>query len=87
MFLFKSIPFSVEKKDYEVKVFYNDTLVNILVFHNKYPANGFRRHGNLPGNHSVESLLNGEAVEEIVEEARQDTVERMWERVLEASAP
>ena len=86
MFLFKSISFTFENKDYEVKVFHNDTLINILVFHNSYPVNGFRHQINISKNLSVNKLLKGETIDEIIEIARKDILEKRWERLLQVTA-
>ena len=86
MFLFKSIPFTFENKDYEIKVFYNDTLINVLVFHNNYPVNGFRHQIKVSKNLSVKELLKPEIIDEIIEIARKDIFEKRWERLLQVPA-
>lgn len=85
MILFKSIPFTFEDKDYEIKVFYNDTVINILVFHNNYPVNGFRHQIKISKNLSVQELLKLDVIDEIIEIARKDIFEKRWERLLKAS--
>ena len=85
MILFRSIPFSFEDKDYEIRVFYNDTLINILVFHNNFPVNGFRHHIKISKKLSVKKLLKLNVIDEIIEIARKDIVEKRWERLLKAS--
>jgi len=85
MILFKSIPFTFEDKDYEIKVFYDDTVINILVFHNNYPVNGFRHQIKTSKKLSVQELLKGEVIDEIIEIARKDIFEKRWERLLKAS--
>ena len=85
MILFKSIPFTFEDKDYEIKVFYNDTVINILVFHNNYPVNGFRHQIKISKNLSVQELLKLDVIDEIIEIARKDIFEKRWERLLKTS--
>ena len=67
MLLFKSIPFTFENKAYEIKIFYNDTIINVLVFHNNYPVNGFRHQIKISKNLSVKELLKSETIDEIIE--------------------
>ena len=86
MFLFRSIPFTFENKDYAIKIFYNDTLITILVFYNNYPVNGFRHQIKVSKNHAVKELLNRETIDEIIEIARKDIVEKRWERLLQVPA-
>jgi hypothetical protein len=85
MILFKSIPFTFEDKDYEIKVFYNDTTINTLVFHNHYPVNGFRHQIKISKKLSVKELLERNVIDEIIEIARKDIFEKRWERLLKAS--
>jgi hypothetical protein len=83
MLLFKSIPFTFENKDYAIKVFYNDTVINILAFHNNYPVNGFRHQIKISKNLSVKELLKRKIMDEIIEIARKDIFEKRWERLLQ----
>ena len=85
MIKFKSIPFTFEDKDYEIKVFYNDTLINILVFYNNFPVNGFRHQIKISKKLSVKELLKVNVIDEIIEIARKDIFEKRWERLLKAS--
>ena len=85
MILFKSIPFTFEEKDYVIKVFYSDTLINILVFRNNYPVNGFRHQIKISKDLSVKELLRRNVIDEIIEVARKDIFEKRWERFLRTS--
>lgn len=86
MFLFRSIPFTFENNYYEIKIFYNDTLITILAFHNNYPVNGFRHQIKISKNHAVKEVLHRETIDEIIEIARKDIVEKRWERLLQVPA-
>ena len=86
MFLFRRIPFTFENKNYEIKIFYNNTLITIVVFHNNYPVNGFRHQIKISKNHQVKELLNRETIDEIIEIAKKDIVEKRWERLLQVPA-
>ena len=83
MLFFRSILFTFENKEYEIKVFYNDTLINILAFHNNYPVNGFRHQIKISKNLSSKELLKQKALDETIEIAKQDICEKRWERLLE----
>ena len=85
MIFFKSSLFTFEGKDYEIKVFYDDTTINTLVFHNNYPVNGFRHLIKLSKRLSVKELLERNVIDEIIEIARKDILEKRWERLLNAS--
>lgn len=41
MTLLKKIPFSFEGKFFEIRILLDDNTINIVVFHNNHPANGF----------------------------------------------
>ncbi len=84
MILLKNIPFTFEEKNYEIKVLYNDTLINVVAFHNNYPANGFRHHIKVPGDFSVQEIVQQDVINELVEIAKTDICERRWERLLES---
>lgn len=84
MNLFKKIPFSFEEEDYEVRVYYDDDKINLLVFRDNYPVNGFRHLINIPKNSSRDSFLKSDVIEELVQVAKQDVLEKRWERLLNA---
>ena len=85
MIFFKSVPFTFEDKDYDIKVFYNDTTINTLVFHNNYPVNGFRHLIKISKKLSVKELLELNVIDEVIEIARKDIFEKRWERLLNVS--
>ena len=86
MILFKNIPFTFEDKDYEIKVFYNDSLITVLVFHNNYPVNGFRHQIKISKKRSVKELLKLNVLDEIIEIARKDILEKRWERLVKTGS-
>jgi hypothetical protein len=85
MLLSRSIPFTFENKEYEIKVFYNDTLINILVFLKNYPVNGLRHYIKISKNLSVKMLLERKVIDELVDLAKKDILEKRWERLLQTS--
>ncbi|MFC1561654.1 hypothetical protein ACFL4Q_01495 [candidate division KSB1 bacterium] len=81
MILHSKSPFSFNGKDYETRVYNNDTQVNIVVFSNGYPLNGFRHQIKVPKNISVNELLKREVVGELIEISKHDIHEKRWERL------
>ena len=81
MILHSKSPFSFNGKEYETRVYYSDTLINIVVFYNGYPLNGFRYQTKVPKNTSVNELLKREVIGEIIEISKHDIHEKRWERL------
>ena len=81
MNLFKKLPFSFEDEDYEVRIYFDDTLITVISFKNNYPANGLRHQIKLSKKQSAEELLNSEVIGEMVEITKGDIIERRWSRL------
>lgn len=81
MILFKTFQFSFEEKEYEIRVYYNDELINVVAFYNNYPANGFRHQIKVSKKLSVNALLEKDVINEFVEISKKDILERRWERL------
>lgn len=82
MILHKEIPFSFEEKDYKIKVFYEENLINIVAFRKNYPANGFRHQIQIPKSVSTEKILESDAVKDYVELCKKDISAKRWERLI-----
>jgi len=82
MILFKTIQFSFEEKEYEIRVYYSDVLINVVAFYNNYPANGFRHQIKVSKKVSMNELLEKDVINELVEMSKKDIMERRWERLL-----
>ena len=82
MNLFKKNSFTFEEKAYDIKVFYNDTLITVMAFHNNYPANSFRHQITVSKKDPVERLLENEVIDEMIEVSKRDIIERRAERLL-----
>ena len=82
MILFKKIPFTFAEKDYEIRVLHNDIMINVVVFHNNYPANGFRHQIKVSKKLSMQKLLEQNVIDEIIEIAKSDICENRWEKLL-----
>ena len=83
MILYKAIPFTFDGKDYEVKIFHDENLLNVVAFKNNYPANGFRHQIKFPKSASVKKMLGHEVIDEYVEMCKKDISEKRWERLME----
>ena len=82
MDLFKKIPMTFEGKDYEIRVLYDDTTINVAAFLNNHPANCFRHQLKIPKNFNVKRLLRTDAVKELVEVSKNDIIEKRGEKLL-----
>jgi hypothetical protein len=82
MHLFKKVPFSHEEKSYDIKVFYSDTLITVVAFHNNYPVNSFRHQITVSKKIPVRKLLENDVIDEIIQVSKRDIVERRSERLL-----
>lgn len=82
MELFKKMPFSFEGEDYEIRAHYRDRLITVAAFRNNYPANGFRHEIRFSNELASPDFLQSEVVEELLETAKKDVLEKRWERLL-----
>lgn len=82
MILFKKIPYTLDDKKYEIRVLYDEAMINIVVFHNNYPANGFRHQVQIPKRYDVKKILKTKAIQEIIEIAKSDIIENRWAKLL-----
>jgi hypothetical protein len=81
MKLFEKIPMTFEGKAYEIRVLYDKDTVNVAVFRNNFPANGFRHQIKIPGKCRVEGILEKGAAAELVEMSKRDITEKRWEKI------
>lgn len=81
MKLFKKIPIRLEAKEYELRVLYDNTTINVVAFQNNHPANGYRHQVQLPKNCNVNGLLKKYPVNELVEVSKADLTEKRWEKL------
>ena len=81
MMLFKKIPITFEEKDYEIRVLYEDTTINVVTFFNNYPADGYRHQIQLPKKCNVQGVLDQDIVNELVEMCKNDIVGKKWEKI------
>lgn len=81
MKLFKKIPMRFEEKGYEIRVLYDDTMINVVAFLNNHPVNGYRHQVKLPKNCNLQGLLEKYPVNELVEISKNDITEKRWEKL------
>ena len=82
MILLRKIPFSYEEKNYEIRILYDDTLINVVAFYNNHPVNGFRHQIKFSKKSPVEKLLDHEVINELIDMSKNDICENRWERLL-----
>ena len=81
MIQFKKIPMAFEGKEYEIRVLYDDTTINVVAFLDNYPANGYRYQIKLPKRCDVKGMLEKHSLKELVEKSKNDIVEKRWEKL------
>ena len=82
MELFDSIPYTVENKDFEIRIFYDDATINVVAFLNGYPANGYRYQIKIPKRCDAKKVLENSPILELVEKCKNDIKEKKWEKLL-----
>ena len=85
MNLFKKVPFTFEEKTYDIKVYYNDTLITVMAFHNNYPANSCRHQITVSNKIPTRKLLENNVIDEMIEVSKRDIVEKRSERLIAQS--
>jgi hypothetical protein len=81
MELFKKIPMRFEEKEYEIRVLYDDTTINVVAFFNNHPVNGYRHQVKLPQKCNVQELLENYSANELIETSKNDIFEKRWEKL------
>ena len=81
MILFNKIPFPFEGKNYEIRILYDDTTINVVAFLNNHPASGYRYQVKLPKGCDAKGILEKNDVLELVEKSKADILEKKWERL------
>ena len=83
MKLFKKIPKSIEEKEYEIRVLYDDTGINVVAFLDNHPANGYRHQIKLPNKCNVLEVLEQNIAGKLIEMTKNDIIEKKWEKTYE----
>ena len=79
MTLFESIPFQWDGKDYQIRILYDDRVINVAAFQNNRPANGFRYQIQIPKSCDAGKVLEKHPVPDLVEVCKKDITENRWE--------
>jgi hypothetical protein len=83
MELYKKTPLKWNNENYEIRVLYDDSLINVLTFHKNHPANGFRHQIRLPKGCNVEEILGQDIVGELVGISKNEIVKDSWGKLAE----
>ena len=81
MRLYRIEPITFEEKTYEIRVYYSDTIINVVTFLNNYPANGFRHQILLPKKCNIKGVLREVMLDELIETSKKDIIEKRWEKL------
>ena len=84
MKLHEKIPVNCEGKDFEIRVLYDNTTINVVAFHNNHPANGFRHQIKFQKKLSCEEIVKRDAVKELIEQSKKEITEKKWEKFVES---
>ena len=81
MRLYRIEPITFEEKTYEIRVYYSDTIINVVTFLNNYPANGFSHQILLPKKCNIKGVLREVMLDELIETSKKDIIEKRWEKL------
>ena len=81
MKLYKTIPVKGKEQEYEIRIFHEPGLINVVAFCNNYPANGYRHQIRLPKGCDVLGALESDIADELVATAAQDIAEARWDKI------
>jgi hypothetical protein len=79
---FKNIPFNHEGKEYEIRIFYDDSEISVVVFFNHHPVNGYRYQIKFSKNIDIEKFLDVRNFDNLIDSAKNDILNNSWERFL-----
>ena len=82
MILYKKYPMTFEEKDYEIRLLYDSTAINVVAFLNNHPVNGYRHQVRIPKEFDVKGVLKMSAIKGLVEMSKNDIIEKRWEKLL-----
>jgi hypothetical protein len=80
MTLLKKIEFDHEEKKYEIRILHEDSKINIVVFFNNRPFNGYRYQIHFSKNIDIEKFLDVKNFENLIEAAKKDVVNKEWDK-------
>lgn len=80
----KTLPFRHKDVDYEVRCISDGYTIHIRAFRGKVPANGYAYSLTHPMAFDIANVRGVDAIEDLIEEAKNDVIEENWERYLKA---
>ena len=81
MQLFKTYPFEFDDEKYEVRIFHNDKLINVVVFKEKHPATGIRHQIQIPETMEIEKILNSNSMNHFIELSKKEISDNLWKHL------
>ncbi|MBC8465891.1 hypothetical protein H8D57_02595 [bacterium] len=81
---FKSIPYLLDGEDFDIRIFYETTTINVVAFLNGYPANGYRYQVQIPKGCNAKKVLGNYPVPELIETCKNDIKEKKWAKLQKA---
>lgn len=81
MDLHKKTPLTWNNENYEIRVLYNPSLINVLAFHKNHPANGFRHQIKLQKGCNVQEFLKQDILDELIEICKNVIFEKKWKKI------
>ncbi|NQT61869.1 MAG: hypothetical protein HQ556_02825 [Candidatus Marinimicrobia bacterium] len=79
MELFQKKPLTIDDINYEIRILYNESTINVVAFLNDYPANGYRHQIQIPRNCNIQAILRSNVVGGLVEISQNDIIEKKAE--------
>ena len=84
MELFKTIEMEHEGRRYEIRVYFDERVVNVVAFRDHRPANGYRLQVQIPKGRDARDVLHRYPMDELTEACRRLMEGDTWPRAAEA---
>jgi len=80
----RTIKFIHNHQEFEIRVISDGNTIYVKAFKDGLPANGYSYQVSLPVAFDMDRLLGMSAVDDLIENAKDDVVNGTWEKLLEA---
>jgi phosphoribosyl-AMP cyclohydrolase len=80
MKLNKSIPFAYEGKNYEIHIFSDGWKFQVKAYLGEQPANGYSYSIDLPTAFDLQTVIDTDAIQTLVNIAKEDIISNRWEK-------
>ncbi len=84
IYTMKTIPFTFEGKDYEIRVESDGGTIRVRAFCDGVPANGYSHHISVMTALKIERCMELDAVKHLIETTKNEVTEKAWEGLPEA---